>query len=77
MAKGSHPADSPSNEGVIRSAGNIARQRLLHAATRLFARALSGDRAAELEFEYRYQRYVAKFGEADSDIFVSTFSKSR
>jgi hypothetical protein len=76
VANGSHPANSPSNEGVIRSATNIARQRLLHAATRLFARVLSGDRAAELEFEYRYQRYVAEFGEADSDIFVSTFSKS-
>jgi len=75
-AKGSHPANSPPDDTIIRNASNIARQRLLHAATRLLARALPGNPRNDLEFEYRYRRYVAEFGEADSDILVSTFSKS-
>jgi hypothetical protein len=47
-----------------------------HAATRLLARVLSCKLTRDLEFEHRYRLYLARFGQADSDIYVSTFSKS-
>lgn len=61
---------------IVRDAGRIQRLGLTHAATRLLARALPLKTLRELEFEYRYQLYTARFGHADSDIYISTFSKS-
>ena len=64
------------NDEIIRNTSAIARGRVLHSATRVLSRVVPNETTARLEFEYRYQRYVAEFGEADSDIVISTFSKS-
>jgi len=67
---------APASDEIIRRASDVARRRLVHVATRLLARTLPSKRTKELEFEYRYRRYVAEYGEADSDIVIATFSKS-
>ena len=71
-----HCASSRPSDQIIRSASDIARQRLLHAATRMVARVLPSKTTKEVEFEYRYRRYLAEYGASDSDIIISTFSKS-
>ncbi len=55
---------------------DVAKTRMLHRLSALPCRLFGGRRWKELEFEHRYRRYLAEFGEADSDIVVSTFSKS-
>lgn len=64
------------DDSIIRSTADTTRQRILHNATRLLAKGIPGQATKDLEFEYRYRRYVAEFGQADSDIYISTFSKS-
>jgi hypothetical protein len=61
---------------VIYNSRDIAKTRVQHRAARALAKVLPVRWTDELEFEYRYRRYQAEFGEADSDIHVSTFSKS-
>lgn len=61
---------------VERSAANIRRLETRQALTHALARLLPFRRLRDLEFEYRYQLYTARFGHADSDVYVSTFSKS-
>lgn len=65
----------PSDTLVFNSA-EILRWRCLHGASKLLGRFIDGDISKSLEFECRYRRYLAEFGEADSDVVVSTFSKS-
>lgn len=55
---------------------SILKYKCLHSASRLLSNIAGGKVLKQLEFEYRYRRYLAEFGEADSDIIVSTFSKS-
>jgi hypothetical protein len=54
----------------------ILKQTCLHTACRLLRQIFENNVVEQLEFEYRYRRYLAEFGEADSDLVVSTFSKS-
>lgn len=61
---------------VVRDAAHIRRLEAGHALTRALARMLPFKPLRDLEFEYRYRLYTARFGHADSDIYVSTFSKS-
>jgi Sulfotransferase domain len=61
---------------VHRDATLISRLTSTHALTRLLGRVLPLKSVRDLEFEYRYRLYQARFGEADSDIHVSTYSKS-
>ena len=68
--------DARDSDEIYRSVGGIAWQRSIHTATRLLARVMPTATTNDLEFEYRYRRYLAEFGEADSDIWVSTYSKS-
>lgn len=67
---------SPPPSLVHRDAAVIRRLEVRHALTRVLARALPVRRLRELEFESRYQLYTARFGHAESDVYVSTFSKS-
>lgn len=64
------------SDQIYRSVSDIAWQRSIHAATRLLAGVIPTATSKDLEFEHRYRRYVAEFGEADSDVTISTFSKS-
>lgn len=64
------------SEPVHRSRGRIFQARLQHALSKARLRFLPGAESREVELEYRYRRYLAEFGEADSDIYVSTYSKS-
>jgi hypothetical protein len=61
---------------IVRDAASIRGLARLHALTRILARVLPFEPLRALEFEYRYQLHTARFGHADSDIHVSTFSKS-
>lgn len=54
----------------------IAGYRALHAGSRLLRDAVGMEWTRRLEFELRYRRDLAVFGESDSDLVVSTFSKS-
>lgn len=54
----------------------IRRRRLAHRLLRAAARLLPTRNLKALEFEHRYRRYLAEFGESDADIWVSTYSKS-
>lgn len=54
----------------------IAGARALHAGSRLLRDAVRMEWSRRLEFELRYRRDLAAFGESDSDLVVSTFSKS-
>jgi hypothetical protein len=69
-------ATSQPGVDIVRSRRAIARNRILHACARVLNRAVPSQKTTDLEFEYRYRRYLAEYGEADSDIYVSTFSKS-
>jgi hypothetical protein len=64
------------DSAIVRDAALVRRLEALHAATRLLGRALPIKALRDLAFEYRYQLLSARFGEADSDIYVSTYSKS-
>lgn len=66
----------PPDTTVVHDPGLICRQRLLHRSASLLQRLISTQFTRELEFESRYRRYIAEYGEADSDIYVSTYSKS-
>ncbi len=55
---------------------NILKYRCLHSASRLISHIVENKTLRQLEFDFRYRQYLAEFGEADSDIIVSTFSKS-
>lgn len=67
---------TPPDDYILRDSGAIRRRRLVHGATRVLKRALPLQSLNALEFEQRYQLYLAQAGEADSDIWVSTYSKS-
>lgn len=64
------------DDQLIRSTLAIAGYRVLHAGGSAMRALLNSPWAAALEFELRYRRYLAEFGESDSDILVSTYSKS-
>jgi len=63
-------------EGVVSSRGAVAISRLAHSGGQLLRSALRSRWGTELEFELRYRRYLAEFGESGDDIIVSTYSKS-
>ncbi len=65
-----------SPESLVYDTGAITTNRLLHRVSEALTRWSGNARLGDLEFELRYRRYLAEFGEADSDITVSTFSKS-
>jgi hypothetical protein len=48
----------------------------LHAGGKALHTLLRSPRSAAWEFEFRYRRYLAEFGESDDDIVVATYSKS-
>lgn len=54
----------------------IAKARILHVSSRILLACHHSPRSSSLEFEMRYRRYLAEFGESESDIIISTFSKS-
>lgn len=54
----------------------IVGARAMHIAGRALHLALDSQWSEAWEFELRYRRYLAEFGESDDDIVVSTFSKS-
>lgn len=60
----------------VRDPWAITRSRMAHAASRAFATVFPSPGARAREFELRYRRYLAEFGERDDDIVVATFSKS-
>ena len=70
------------NEGKISldpvalSLHKIWTARAIDAFNRARARLLKDEHSRLLELEYRYRRYLAEFGESNSDIYISTFSKS-
>jgi len=64
------------DDTVIRSRARIVGEHILHAGSRLLSRVLPIRATQDLEFEHRYRRCVAEYGEADSDIYISTYSKS-
>lgn len=61
---------------LIHSVWAIAKTRTLHAGGRALRALLSTSQTNAWEFELRYRRYLAEFGESDNDMIVSTFSKS-
>ncbi len=70
-------ATAATNEAhLFKNPWTIAGSRALHAAGKVLHSALGSPRSATWEFELRYRRYLAEFGESDDDILVSTFSKS-
>ncbi len=64
------------SERVHRDGGRMLRTRMCHAMSKARLQFFQGAESREAELEQRYLRYLAEFGEADSDIYVSTFSKS-
>jgi hypothetical protein len=64
------------DDQITHDASDILRKQFLHAATRILVRAIPNKNTKAMEFEYRYRRYLAEYGESESDIIVSTFSKS-
>ncbi len=48
----------------------------MHAGGKALHALLHSPRTTAWEFELRYRRYLAEFGESDDDIMVSTYSKS-
>ena len=54
----------------------MAGYRALHRASVGVRDVLRSPWLNKLEFELRYRRYLAEFGESESDVLVSTFSKS-
>ena len=73
--KTASPATS-SDARLIHSAWDIASCRALHAGGKALNAVLRSPRSAAWEFELRYRRYLAEFGESDDDILVATYSKS-
>jgi hypothetical protein len=67
---------APSSARLIHSPGAIAGYRALHAGGKALHGLMRTPWSKALEFELRYRRYLAEFGESDDDILVSTFSKS-
>jgi hypothetical protein len=65
---------SPSR--LIHSPWAIANSRVLHSGAKALHALLRSPGTASWEFELRYRRYLAEFGESDDDILVSTYSKS-
>jgi hypothetical protein len=61
---------------IHKDPGQIRRTRWSHRLSRACSRIIPNTALREWEFERRYRRYLAEFGEADSDIWVSTYSKS-
>lgn len=61
---------------LLRDPWAITSSRALHAGGKALHALLRSPRTAASEFELRYRRYLAEFGESDDDILVSTFSKS-
>lgn len=64
------------NTRLIHSPWAIAGCRALHAGGKALHTLLRSPRSAAWEFEFRYRRYLAEFGESDDDIVVATYSKS-
>lgn len=61
---------------LVRSRWAVASSRAWHVGGKALLGLLPSPRTAAWEFELRYRRYLADFGESDSDILVSTYSKS-
>ncbi|MFN3238036.1 MAG: sulfotransferase domain-containing protein [Pseudomonadales bacterium] len=64
------------SENIVYDHASIARRQLLHEISKAARKLVPAGWLDELEFEYRYRRYIAEYGESDSDIYISTFSKS-
>jgi hypothetical protein len=62
--------------GPLRDPWAMAGAHILHAGSRTLHAIVRSPSSAGWEFEGRYRRYMAEFGESDDDILVSTFSKS-
>ncbi len=60
---------------IVKDIEKIRRLALKHGLSRVL-RNMPFKAMRDLEFEYRYLLYKARFGQADSDIYVSTYSKS-
>lgn len=65
-----------SSARLIYSPWRVANSRVLHAGSKALRAVLRSRWATATEFEQRYCRYLAEFGESDDDILVSTYSKS-
>lgn len=61
---------------VVTSPWAISKASGMHAVSKATQHLFPSQRSAAWEFECRYRQYLTKFGEADDDILVSTFSKS-
>jgi hypothetical protein len=65
-----------SEPAVVFQTESIIRARRNHALLSGLARLAPMKRLKDLEFEWLYRKYLLEFGEADSDIYVATYSKS-
>jgi len=65
-----------SNARLIHKTWSVAGSRVLHAGGKALNAVLRSPWTTAWEFELRYRRYLAEFGESDDDILVSTYSKS-
>ena len=76
MSADTAPTMAVSNVRPVFSPWAIARSRAIHAGGKALHALLRSPRSTTWEFELRYRRYLAEFGESDDDILVSTYSKS-
>ncbi|MDP2135545.1 MAG: sulfotransferase domain-containing protein, partial [Sulfuritalea sp.] len=65
-----------SNARLIHRPWAIANARAAHRVGKALRALLRAPWSTAWEFELRYRRYLAEFGESDDDILVSTYSKS-
>ncbi len=61
---------------IHKNTAQLVGVQLLHLRARLLYQLRQTPQNAALEFEYRYRKALLEFGEADSDIYISTYSKS-
>jgi hypothetical protein len=66
----------PQAPPLVISRWDIGKSTVLHATSQVARKLWPTPELAAWEFECRYRRYLAEFGESDDDILVSTFSKS-
>jgi len=64
------------SDEVVRDAARIARCTQAHEQALAALAADDSPASRERELQARYQRWLAAFGEADSDVYVGTYSKS-
>ena len=63
-------------ENIVFDQPCIARQQWQHRICKAVRTLIPGRWSNDLEFEYRYRRNIAEYGESDADIHISTLSKS-